>query len=132
YLTTIHPDYAILAARIAISNLHKETTKNFSQLIRDLYNFVSLVVVNPKNGAGMISKETYDIVQANATVLDSAIIYDCDFHYNYFGFKTLERSYLLRINGHVAERPQQMITHVTVGIHGSDIEHILETYNLIS
>ncbi|EIN12822.1 ribonucleotide reductase alpha subunit [Punctularia strigosozonata HHB-11173 SS5] len=129
YLTTKHPDYATLAARIAVSNLHKETKKSFSSVIRDLYTYV-----NPKNGrpAGMISKETYDVVMANADTLDSAIIYDRDFNYNFFGFKTLERSYLLRINGRVAERPQHMIMRVAVGIHGNDIDRALETYNLMS
>ncbi|KNZ73193.1 Ribonucleoside-diphosphate reductase large chain [Termitomyces sp. J132] len=129
YLTTKHPDYAVLAARIAISNLHKETKKNFSQVIKDLYHYI-----NPKNQrpAGMISKEIYDIVCKHAETLDSAIIYSRDFDYNYFGFKTLERSYLLRIDGRVAERPQHMIMRVAVGIHGDDIERVLETYNLMS
>ncbi|KAG5651729.1 ribonucleoside reductase large subunit Cdc22 [Sphagnurus paluster] len=129
YLTTKHPDYAVLAARIAISNLHKETKKNFSHVIKDLYEYI-----NPKNGrpAGMISKETYDIVCEHADTLDSAIIYSRDFDYNFFGFKTLERSYLLRINGRVAERPQHMIMRVAVGIHGADMERVIETYNLMS
>ncbi|EJD38904.1 ribonucleotide reductase alpha subunit [Auricularia subglabra TFB-10046 SS5] len=129
YMTTKHPDYAILAARIAISNLHKETKKSFSHVIEDCYNYV-----NPKNGkpAGMISEETYRVVKANAELLDSSIIYDRDFHYQYFGFKTLERSYLLRINGRVAERPQHMLMRVAVGIHGADIERAIETYNLMS
>ncbi|KAF9013177.1 ribonucleotide reductase alpha subunit [Cyathus striatus] len=129
YLTTKHPDYAVLAARIAISNLHKETKKNFSQVIKDLYNYV-----NPKNGrpASMISQDTYENVMANAEALDSAIVYSRDFNYNYFGFKTLERSYLLRINGRVAERPQHMIMRVAVGIHGTDIDRVIETYNLMS
>ncbi|KAJ3502396.1 hypothetical protein NLJ89_g8905 [Agrocybe chaxingu] len=129
YLTTKHPDYAVLAARIAISNLHKETKKNFSQVMKDLYEYV-----NPKNGqpAGMISKETYEVVQNNAELLDSTIIYNRDFSYNYFGFKTLERSYLLRINGRVAERPQHMIMRVAVGIHGKDIDRVIDTYNLMS
>ncbi|VDC00418.1 unnamed protein product [Peniophora sp. CBMAI 1063] len=129
YLTTKHPDYAVLAARIAVSNLHKDTRKNFSHVIKDLYEYV-----NPKTGkaAGLISKQTYDVVMANASVLDSAIIYERDFQYNFFGFKTLERSYLLRINGRVAERPQHLIMRVAVGIHGADIERALETYNLMS
>ncbi|KII86676.1 hypothetical protein PLICRDRAFT_30913 [Plicaturopsis crispa FD-325 SS-3] len=129
YLTTKHPDYAILAARIAISNLHKETKKNFSQVIYDLYHYV-----NPKNGkmAGMIGKETYETVMANREQLDSAIIYNRDFNYNFFGFKTLERSYLLRLDGRVAERPQHMIMRVAVGIHGNDIERAIETYHLMS
>ncbi|CAO3618587.1 unnamed protein product [Cunninghamella echinulata] len=128
-MTTTHPDYAILAARIAISNLHKETKKAFSQVIEDLYSYV-----NPKTGksASMISEHIYQIVQKNADRLNSAIIYDRDFGYNFFGFKTLERSYLLKINGKVAERPQHLIMRVAVGIHGEDIDSVIETYNLMS
>ncbi|KIY64463.1 hypothetical protein CYLTODRAFT_380833 [Cylindrobasidium torrendii FP15055 ss-10] len=129
YLTTKHPDYAILAARIAISNLHKETKKLFSQVIEDLYTYI-----NPKNGkpAGLISEETYQVVMKNAALLDSAILYSRDFNYNFFGFKTLERSYLLRLDNRVAERPQHMIMRVAVGIHGGDIDRVLETYHLMS
>ncbi|KAF8522037.1 ribonucleotide reductase alpha subunit [Gautieria morchelliformis] len=129
YLTTSHPDYAVLAARIAISNLHKETKKKFSEVIEDLYNYV-----NPKNGrpAGMISKQMYEVVRANAELLDSAIVYNRDFDYNFFGFKTLERSYLLRIGGRVAERPQHMLMRVAVGIHGNDVERAIESYHLMS
>ncbi|KAJ7512718.1 ribonucleotide reductase alpha subunit [Mycena galericulata] len=129
YLTTKHPDYAILAARIAISNLHKETKKSFSQVISDLYHFV-----NPKTGkrAALISQETYDVVSANAETLDAVIVYSRDFNYNYFGFKTLERSYLLRLEGRVVERPQHLIMRVAVGIHGSDLDRVIETYNLMS
>lgn len=129
YMTTIHPDYAILAARIAVSNLHKQTTKQYSQVSKELYDYV-----NPKTGlhSPMISKDTYDIIQANANELNSAIVFDRDFNYNYFGFKTLERSYLLRINGKVAERPQHLIMRVAVGIHGNDIERVIESYNMMS
>lgn len=129
YKTTTHPDYAVLAARIAISNLHKETKKNFSQVIEDLYRYV-----NPKTGrhSPMISDETYAAVMKHRDTLDSAIIYERDFHYNFFGFKTLERSYLLRINGKVAERPQHMLMRVAVGIHGDDVESAIETYNYMS
>ncbi|RPA71311.1 putative ribonucleotide reductase large subunit RNR1 [Ascobolus immersus RN42] len=129
YMTVTHPDYAILAARIAVSNLHKQTKKVFSQVISDLYHYV-----NPKNGqkCPMISPQTYEVVMRHADELNSAIVYDKDFNYNYFGFKTLERSYLLRINGKVAERPQHMIMRVAVGIHGDDIEKAIETYNLMS
>uniref|UniRef100_A0A8C6XVT9 Ribonucleoside-diphosphate reductase n=1 Tax=Naja naja TaxID=35670 RepID=A0A8C6XVT9_NAJNA len=128
-LTTKYPDYAILAARIAVSNLHKETKKVFSDVMEDLYHYV-----NPHNNkhSPMISKETLDIVQANKDRLNSAIIYDRDFSYNYFGFKTLERSYLLKINSKVAERPQHMLMRVSVGIHKNDIEAAIETYNLLS
>ncbi|ODV83244.1 hypothetical protein CANARDRAFT_203632 [[Candida] arabinofermentans NRRL YB-2248] len=129
YMTTIHPDYATLAARIAISNLHKQTTKQFSSVIELLYNYI-----NPKNNkhSPMISEETYQIVKEHADELNSAIVYDRDFSYNYFGFKTLERSYLLRINGAVAERPQHLIMRVSIGIHGNDIPKVIETYNLMS
>ncbi|KAF9206224.1 Ribonucleoside-diphosphate reductase large subunit [Haplosporangium sp. Z 27] len=129
YMTTKHPDYAILAARIAVSNVHKETKKVFSQVIEDLYSYI-----NPKTekSASMISESTYNNVMKNADRLNSAIIYDRDFNYNYFGFKTLERSYLLRINGKVAERPQHMLMRVAVGIHGDNVEKAIETYNYMS
>ncbi|CAI1954388.1 hypothetical protein SEUBUCD646_0E01580 [Saccharomyces eubayanus] len=129
YMTTVHPDYATLAARIAISNLHKQTTKQFSKVVEDLYRYV-----NPATGkaAPMISDDVYNIVMENKDKLNSAIVYDRDFQYSYFGFKTLERSYLLRINGQVAERPQHLIMRVALGIHGENIEAALETYNLMS
>ena len=128
-MTVTHPDYAILAARIAVSNLHKQTKKQFSAVISDLYHYV-----NPKTRkpAGMIADYTYDIVMKHADELNSAIVYDRDFNYQYFGFKTLERSYLLRLDGKVAERPQHMIMRVAIGIHGEDIEGAIETYNLMS
>ncbi len=128
-LTTRHPDYALLAARIAISNLQKNTKKSFSETIHDLYNYV-----DKKSGrkAPLISDEVYNIVQKYADVLDSSIIYDRDFVYDFFGFKTLERSYLLRMNGKIAERPQHMLMRVAVGIHKNDIESAIITYNLMS
>lgn len=128
-MTTKHPDYAILAARIAISNLQKETSKSFSNTMKRLYMYT-----DPKTGenASLLSKETYEVIRKNAALLDSAIIYDRDFNYDYFGFKTLERSYLLKINGKVVERPQHMLMRVAVGIHGEDVEAAIETYNLMS
>lgn len=128
-MTVTHPDYAILAARIAVSNLHKQTKKQFSSVISDLYHWV-----NPKNNkpSPMIAPKTYETVMKYADELNSAIVYDRDFNYQYFGFKTLERSYLLRLDGKVAERPQHMIMRVAVGIHGDDIEKAIETYNLMS
>lgn len=128
-MTTTHPDYAILAARIAVSNLHKQTKKQWSSVVEDLYNYI-----NPKNGTHqpMVSKSLYDTVKRYAEELNSAIVYDRDFNYQFFGFKTLERSYLLRINGKVAERPQHMLMRVAVGIHGDDIEKAIETYNFMS
>lgn len=128
-LTTSHPDYALLASRIAVSNLHKNTTKSFSRTIHNLYHYV-----DPKTGqkASLIAEDVYEIVQKNAHVFDSSIIYDRDFGYDYFGFKTLERSYLLKMNGKVAERPQHMLMRVAVGIHKEDLEAAIETYNLMS
>ncbi|KAK5095636.1 ribonucleotide-diphosphate reductase subunit rnr1 [Lithohypha guttulata] len=129
YMTVIHPDYAVLAARIAVSNLHKQTKKQFSAVIKDLYEYV-----NPKNGkpSPMISQETYECVMKHADELNSAIVYDRDFNYQYFGFKTLEKSYLLKYNKKIWERPQHMLMRVAVGIHGNDIESAIETYNLMS
>ncbi|CAD6500181.1 BgTH12-04284 [Blumeria graminis f. sp. triticale] len=129
YMTVTHPDYAILAARIAVSNLHKQTKKMFSHVVSDLYHYV-----NPKNGKAspMISKSMFENVMKHEAELNSAIVYDRDFNYQYFGFKTLERSYLLRLDGKIVERPQHMIMRVAVGIHGSDIESAIETYNLMS
>ena len=127
--TITHPDYALLASRIAVSNLHKNTKKSFSETIKDLYEYI-----DPKNGekAPLISDEVYAVIQENSDLLDSSIIYDRDFRYDFFGFKTLERSYLLRTKGEVAERPQQMIMRVAVGIHKNDMDAVLETYNYMS
>ena len=128
-LTTKHPDYALLASRIAVSNLHKNTNKSFSKTMEALYNYI-----DPKTGkkAPLLADDIYDIIMKNAQELDSTIIYDRDFGYDYFGFKTLERSYLLKLNGQVAERPQHMIMRVAVGIHKNDIAAAIETYNLMS
>ncbi|XP_015786367.1 ribonucleoside-diphosphate reductase large subunit isoform X1 [Tetranychus urticae] len=128
-LTSQHHDYAILAARIAVSNLHKETKKSFTEVIEELY---SMYDEHSQSPSPMIAEETYKIIMANSETLNSAMIYDRDFSYDYFGFKTLERSYLLKINGKVVERPQHMLMRVAVGIHGSDIESALQTYELMS
>jgi len=128
-MTTAHPDYAKLAARISVSNLHKNTKKSFSEVMTDLYEYV-----NPRTGqkAPLLADDVYEVVQKNKEILDSTIIYNRDFQYDYFGFKTLERSYLLKINGKIAERPQHMLMRVSVGIHPDDIEAALETYDLMS
>jgi ribonucleoside-diphosphate reductase alpha subunit len=128
-LTTKHPDFAKLAARIAVSNLHKVTSKSFSNTMKRLYTYV-----DPKNGqnAPLISKETWKVIKENAAELDAAIIYDRDFSYDYFGFKTLERSYLMKVDGKVVERPQHLLMRVAVGIHGEDIQAAVETYHLLS
>jgi len=128
-MTTTHPDYAKLAARISVSNLHKNTKKSFSETMTDLYKYV-----NPRTGkkAPLLSDEVHDIIQKNADKLDSSIIYNRDFGYDFFGFKTLERSYLLKLNGVIVERPQHMLMRVSIGIHLEDIEAALETYELMS
>lgn len=128
-LTTKHPDYALLASRIAISNLHKNTKKSFSETMKDLYDYI-----DPKTNlhASLIAEDVYKIISDNAELLDSTIIYDRDFGYDYFGFKTLEKSYLLKVNGKVVERPQHMLMRVAVGIHKDDIDSVIETYNLMS
>jgi ribonucleoside-diphosphate reductase alpha chain len=124
-----HPDYAILAARIAVSNLHKNTEKSFSATMEGLYAYI-----DPKTGqrAGLISDETIGVVRKYADQLDSAIIYDRDYGFDYFGFKTLEKSYLLRMNGEVVERPQHLLMRASVGIHAENIEAAIETYHLMS
>lgn len=128
-LTTQHPDYSLLASRIAISNLHKTTENSFSRTIDALYRYV-----DPKGRrkASLISNEIHAIIMENAEMLDNAINYERDFLYDYFGFKTLERSYLLKISGKVAERPQHMWMRVAVGIHKHDIAAAIETYHLMS
>ena len=128
-MTIAHPDYAQLAARIAISNLHKNTTKSFSETMKEMYLYV-----NPRTNqeAPLLSDEVHQVIQENAEFLDSHIIYNRDFNYDYFGFKTLERSYLLKINGKIVERPQHMLMRVSVGIHLNDLDSVLETYDLMS
>ena len=128
-MTISHPDYAQLAARIAISNLHKNTNKSFSETMKEMYFYV-----NPRTNqkAPLLSDEVYEAIQANAEFLNSHIIYNRDFNYDYFGFKTLERSYLLKINGKIVERPQHMLMRVAVGIHLNDMESVIETYDLMS
>lgn len=128
-MSTIHPDYSLLASRIAVSNLHKNTTKSFSATMGMLYNYVE-----PKTGlsASLLDEEVYAVIKKHAATLDSNIIYDRDFAFDYFGFKTLERSYLLKLNGKVIERPQHMYMRVAVGIHLDNIDEVIKTYNLMS
>ena len=128
-MTTSHPDYAKLAARISVSNLHKNTKKTFSEVMTDLFEYV-----NPRTGekAPLLSEEVYKMIMDNKEKLDSTIIYNRDFGYDYFGFKTLERSYLLKLNGEIAERPQHMLMRVSIGIHIDDLDAAIETYELMS
>jgi ribonucleoside-diphosphate reductase alpha subunit len=126
---TQHPDCSILAARICVSNMHKMTTKVFSANIESFHRYV-----HPKTGepAPLISDEVYEVIMANKDVLDSHVLHDRDFQFDYFGFKTLEKSYLLKLHGKISERPQQMLMRVAVGIHLDDIPRVLETYDLLS
>jgi len=128
-MTVTHPDYAQLAARIAVSNLHKNTKKSFSETMNDMFHYV-----NPRTNqeAPLLSEEVHRVIMDNAEFLDSHIIYNRDFNYDYFGFKTLERSYLLKINGKIVERPQHMLMRVSVGIHLDDLKSVIETYELMS
>ncbi len=128
-LTTKHPDYALLASRIAVSNLHKNTTKSFSETIQSLHQYKDDATgrIMP-----LIADDVMQIIDAHAELLDSSIIYDRDFAFDYFGFKTLEKSYLLKVNGKIVERPQHMYMRVAIGIHKQDIESAIKTYNLMS
>ena len=128
-LTVKHPDYALLASRIAVSNLHKNTTKSFSGTMRLLYE-----CGDPKicKATPLLSEEVWQIICDHAELLDSTIIYDRDYGFDYFGFKTLERSYLLKVDGKVVERPQHMYMRVAIGIHHNDIDSVIRTYHLMS
>ena len=124
-----HPDYASLASRIAVSNLHKATKKSFAETMEDLYTYVDPIT---GENASLVANDVIEIIRDNAEFLDSQIIYDRDFNYDYFGFKTLERSYLLKINNEIVERPQHMLMRVAVGIHKDDLDSVVETYNGLS
>src|ERR1700679_2493279 len=128
-LTTKHPDYALLASRIAVSNLHKNTVKSFSETMRRLHQYTDA-------GSGrhtpMIADDIMEVIAANAELLDSSLIYDRDFGFDYFGFKTLEKSYLLKLGGKIAERPQHLFMRVWIGIHKEDVDSAIKTYHLMS
>ncbi|MCC5919505.1 MAG: ribonucleoside-diphosphate reductase subunit alpha [Cyclobacteriaceae bacterium] len=128
-MSTKHPDYALLAARIAVSNLHKVTSQSFSNTMKRLYTYI-----NPKTdeNASLISAEVYGIIKKHAARLDEAVDYSRDFNYDFFGFKTLERSYLMKLDAQIVERPQHMLMRVAVGIHHDDIDSAIKTYNLMS
>lgn len=129
HLTSLHPDYGLLAARIAVSNLHKNTMKSFSEVAKKLYSYIE-----PKTGktAPLLAEDVYQFIQDNADALNSAVVFDRDYIYDYFGFKTLERSYLLKIDGKIVERPQHMLMRVACGIHCGDLAATIETYDLMS
>jgi len=128
YMSQKHPDFSTLAARIAVSNLHKNTSDSFSETCRNLFEF------RDKQGrsAALLSEEVWKFICENASSLDSALDYKLDFDYDYFGFKTLEKSYLLRVHGKIIERPQHMLMRVACGIHCGDLVSAIETYELMS
>jgi len=128
-LTTKHPDYALLASRIAVSNLHKNTIKSFSETMCKLHGYVD---AKAGKTASLLADDAWQVIEENAELLDSTIIYDRDFGFDYFGFKTLEKSYLLKLDGKIAERPQHLFMRVSVGIHKEDIDSVIKTYNLMS
>ncbi len=127
--TTKHPDFAVLAARIAVSNLHKNTKKSFSETAALMYDYIDTKTNAP---APLLADDVYEVIKENADVLDAAIIYERDYHFDFFGFKTLEKSYLLKVNGKIVERPQHLFMRVALGIHKTDVEAAIETYNLMS
>ena len=123
-----HPDYSLLASRIIISNHHKNTSPSFSETIQTLYNNLD----NHNNPVPLVSEELYNIVNKNKEKLNTCIDYQRDYLFDYFGFKTLERAYLLRVNKRIIERPQHMWMRVAIGIHGNDIKDVIQTYDLLS
>jgi len=128
-LATKHPDYSILAARLAITNLHKETKKSFSETVTDLFKYI-----DPKTGkhSPIVSESFYNIVKKHSDDIDSAIVHSRDHNFDYFGFKTLEKSYLLKLDGKVAERPQYMYMRTALQVWGENLEKVIETYNTLS
>lgn len=138
YLNILHPDYGKLAARVAVTKLHKETSESFKDVISSLYHYtetngILVMIVNfLGDNASLIASDVYEIVMQNAELLQSALNYKRDLEFDYFGYKTLERAYLLKVHGKIVERPQHMLMRVSLGIHKADIEAAIETYNLMS
>jgi hypothetical protein len=129
YMSTQHPDHSLLAGRLAMESLHKKTKSSFSETIKDLYEYVDF---KTKQNASLISEPVYQCIKENSELFDATINYSRDFEYDYFAFKTLERSYLLKIHGNIVERPQHMLLRVSIGIHWNNINAAIETYNLMS
>lgn len=128
YMNMVHPDYSKLAARIAISNLHKKTSSDFLEVVTKLKNFKDKV----GREAPMIAEDVYEIIKSNIDLIQSRLVYDRDYNYDYFGFRTLERAYLLKEGSKIIERPQHMLMRVSIGIHKEDLESAFETYDLMS
>jgi len=127
-LSTIHPDYSTLASRIFVSNHHKNTNSSFSEVMKQLWEYKDI----NNNHSPLISYELWFIVNNNREFLDNMIINERDYLFDFFGLKTLERSYLFKINDKIVERPQYMWLRVSLGIHGNDFSKVKETYDLMS
>jgi ribonucleoside-diphosphate reductase alpha chain len=127
YMNQLHPDCGRLAARICVTQLQKQTSAKFSECVETLFRYVD----NGAN-ASLISQDVYDVVQEHKELLDNAIVDKRDWDYDFFGYKTLERAYLLKVHGKVVERPQYMMMRVAIGIHKTDIASAIETYNMMS
>lgn len=128
YMAATHPDYSKLAARIVVDNLHKNTLDDYGQVATTLFKYKYIY----DSDASLISEDVYNFIMENIDRINSEIDYTRDFQYDYFGFKTLERSYLLRVNDKIVERPQHMLMRVSAGIHCGDIERTIQTYHLMS
>lgn len=128
-MAIVHPDYTMLANRISVSALHKRTPEDISKVAEELYYFVDAA----GRKANLLDDTTFKIIMENAAAINKRIDYTRDFNYDFFGFKTLEKSYLLRTaNKRVTERPQHMLMRVSIGIHQQDLESAFETYDLMS
>ena len=127
-LTTVSYEYGILASRVAISNHHKNTSKSLKETVEKLWSFNDV----HGNRSPIISEEYYNLVMKHSEVLDNVINYDRDYSFDYFGFKTLERAYLLRKDKIVVERPQHMWMRVALCIHKDNLERVFETYDMMS
>ncbi len=128
YMNILHPDYSKLAAAIAISNLHKMTNDSFLEVAKAMYHF------KDKQGrkASLLADDVFRVIEEHHEKIQARIIKERDFGYDFFGFKTLEKSYLLKVDGKIVERPQQLLMRVSLGIHLDDLESAFETYDLMS
>ena len=127
-MTLVHTDFSILAARISVSSLHKETPDSFYEAASKLRNYVD----NTGKEAPLLSEEVFEAIEENKEKIEAAIDFKRDFTYDFFGFKTLVKSYLLKVGGKIVERPQTMLMRVSIGIHKKDIDSAIETYDLMS
>jgi ribonucleoside-diphosphate reductase alpha chain len=129
YMTSVHPDYARLAGRIAVANLHRQTSDSFMETFDALYGYENEYT---KEKQPLLSDEIYAFAREYKDRISAEIAYSRDFEFDYFGFKTLEKSYLLKVNGKIVERPQHLFMRVALGVQIGNIEEAIKTYHLIS